>query len=169
MNVYLAPIIKELIRLWEKGVWTKDNSIQLPDQKLFLLKAILLFVMHDFPGYGIASSLQTQGFRGCPPCGPFEVPSYSAKELGKIIFHGHRKFLPPHHMWRSEDYNHLFNGEAERSTEPPKRWNGWDWLAAWGQVEEGSLHIVDSGMKALSKFYDLEYWAVIKNLYPNFL
>jgi hypothetical protein len=161
MNIYLAPILKELNKLWEKGEWIEDVTWQLTGNRFFLLRAILLWVMHDFPGYGVASSLQTQGLYGCPPCGPDEMPSYSALELGKVIYHGHRKYLPAGHPWRSEDHIQNFNGHVELSTEPPHRWNGWDWLANWEKVEGGVLAIENSGMKGLSKFYDLEYWAVI--------
>jgi hypothetical protein len=160
MNIYLSPIITELVNLWTRGEKTEDVSMQFSGNKDFLMKAILLWVMHDFPGYGVASSLQTQGLYGCPPCGPEVVPSYSALHLGKIIYHGHRKFLPKGYRWRSEEYIEAFNGQMEPSMKPPQRWNAWDWLANWEHVDEGSLALENSGMKALSKLYDLEYWGV---------
>jgi hypothetical protein len=161
MNVYLTPIITELVKLWAEGEVIEDVSVRFTSNTKFILKAILLWVMHDFPGYGVASSLQTQGFYGCPPCGPEEVPSFSALELEKVIYHGHRKFLPKMHKWRSNDYIGSFNGKREHSVEPPKTWNSWDWLANWEKVEARTLPLEESGMKAYSKFFELEYWPVI--------
>jgi hypothetical protein len=135
MNVYLTPIIEELVKLWAEGEVIEDVSVRFTTNKTFILRVILLWVMHDFPGYGVASSLQTQGFYGCPPCGPEEVPSLFALELGKVIYHGHRKFLPSLHRWKQDDCIGAFNGQREYGMEPPKRWNAWDWLANWKKVE----------------------------------
>ena len=105
-----------------------------------------MWIMHDYPSYGIASSLQTQGYHACPPCGPVEVPAYSTEFLGKIIYHGHRKFLVWGHKWRARRYNALWGGYDEESKEPPKRWTGYEWLAMWTKVEEGQVPLATSGM-----------------------
>jgi hypothetical protein len=89
------------------------------------------------------------------------VLSYFALYLGKIIYHGHRKFLSVGHRWRSQEYIEVFNGQLEPSTETPQRWNAWDWLANWEHVDEQNLALEHSGMKALSKLYNLEYLAVL--------
>lgn len=156
MNIYIAPIVDELKQLWSTGVQCFDAS----SKESFTTKAILLWTMHDYPGYGVASSLQTQGFFGFPPCGPDHINSYSAKELDKIIYHGYRRYLPEGHPWRSSELASQFNGKVEPTTKPPLRMDGWDWLVQWEKIETGNLQLQKSGMTGLSKLYDLEYWAV---------
>jgi len=90
MNVYFSPIVDELKKLWTIGEETYDVN----NNNSFNMKAILLWIMHDYLGYGVASSLQTQGFLGCPVCGPEHVNSYSSKELGKIIYYRYCRYLP---------------------------------------------------------------------------
>jgi len=124
------------------------------------MKAILLWTMHDYLGYGVASSLQTQGFFGCPICGPEHVNSYFAKELDKIIYHGYRRYLPEEHPWRSKALAEEFNGEVEPTSKPPPIMDGWDWLVQWEKVDTSNLQLQKSGMTGCSKFYELEYWAV---------
>jgi hypothetical protein len=69
MNVYLQPLVDELMILCITGVDAIDVSAPKGNQR-FTLQGILLWTMHDFPGYGVASSLQTQGLKACPMCGP---------------------------------------------------------------------------------------------------
>lgn len=159
-NVYLRPLIDELKNLWEHGARVTDMSIANIVERSYVARAVLMWTMHDYPGYGIASSLQTQGYYACPPCGPEEVPSYGTVHLGKTIYHGHRKFLARGHKWRHQRHKKKFNGQMETSLGPPERWTGWQWLAQWGKVEEGTLSMETSGMKGCSIFYELEYWAV---------
>jgi hypothetical protein len=58
-DVYLQPLIKELQQLWIKvptyDVWKPSNS------KSFTLKGILIWTIHDFPGYGIVVRVAHQG------------------------------------------------------------------------------------------------------------
>jgi len=137
-----------------------EECFDVTRKQTFVMKAILLWTIHDYPEYGVASSLQTQGFLGCPICGPNHVNSYSAKELDKIIYHGYRRFLPESHPWRSNEAASSFNGEFEASSKPPSRMDGWDWLVRWEKIEAGSLPLQKSRMTGYSKLYDLEYWAV---------
>ena len=130
MNVYLRPLVEELKKLWTEGVRVTDISSSHINRRTYVTKAVLMWTMHDYPGYGIASSLQTQGYHACPPCGPFEVPAYSTEFLGKIIYHGHRKFLVRGHKWRARRNNALWGGYDEESKEPPKRWT-WVWVACY--------------------------------------
>jgi hypothetical protein len=50
MDVYLAPLVEELQILWQ-GVSIEDMSKAHPN-RLFNLRAILMWTMHDFPGFG---------------------------------------------------------------------------------------------------------------------
>ena len=49
MSVYLAPLIDELQDLW-KGIEVVDNS-KTRRRKVFNLRAILMWTMHDYLGY----------------------------------------------------------------------------------------------------------------------
>ena len=50
MDVYLEPLIEELETLW-RGVLVQDISNP-PISHEFVLRGILLWTMHDSPGYG---------------------------------------------------------------------------------------------------------------------
>ncbi|MCO5556418.1 hypothetical protein L7F22_009967 [Adiantum nelumboides] len=50
MSVYLAPLIEELQDLWI-GIKVVDNSRK-GRRKVFNARAILMWTMHDYPGYG---------------------------------------------------------------------------------------------------------------------
>ena len=67
MSVYLAPLINELQDL-RKGYEVVDNS-KTRHRKVFNLRAILMWTMHDYPGYGDVSKFNTQGYHACPICG----------------------------------------------------------------------------------------------------
>ena len=67
MSIFLALLIDELKDLW-KGIQVIDNSTKC--QKSILLKGILLWTMHDYPGYGDVSRYVVAGNHACPICGP---------------------------------------------------------------------------------------------------
>ena len=58
MNIYLAPLIDELTMLWITRTPAYDASAE-ADNRHFQLRAILLWILYDFLGYGVCSSLQT--------------------------------------------------------------------------------------------------------------
>ena len=53
MDVYLEPLIKELETLWS-GISVMDMS-RLAGHRSHTVKAILMWTMHDWPGYGECS------------------------------------------------------------------------------------------------------------------
>jgi hypothetical protein len=57
IDIYLQPLIEELIDLWVNGVDTYDASTR----KNFMLRAALLWIIHDFPAYGNLSGHSTKG------------------------------------------------------------------------------------------------------------
>lgn len=64
INVYLTPLIKDLIILWEEGVdvddvYTSDN---------FKLRAMLCCTINDIPAYGNLSRYNIKGHKSCPIC-----------------------------------------------------------------------------------------------------
>ncbi len=82
-DVYLEPVIEELEELW-KGVAGLD-ILQPLGCRAFVLKAMLMWTIHDFLGYGLVSGCQHQGYKACPPCGSSTMSRWS-KELGKAVF-----------------------------------------------------------------------------------
>lgn len=55
MDVYLQPLIEELQELW-RGIHVVDVS-KPPSFRNFIAKAILMWTIHDFPGYGECSGM----------------------------------------------------------------------------------------------------------------
>jgi hypothetical protein len=45
------------------------DVLQPPGCRTFVLKAMLMWTIHDFLGYGLVSSCQHQGYKACPPYG----------------------------------------------------------------------------------------------------
>lgn len=66
IDVYLQPLIDELLQLWE-GVETFDAS----SKKKFSLRAALLWTLNDFPALAYLSGWSTKGKFACPSCADF--------------------------------------------------------------------------------------------------
>ena len=79
-DVYLEPLVEELLQLWE-GVEAYDVIKEIGD-RAFRLRAMLLWTIHDFPGYGIVGGFAHQGFAACPSCG-YNLGAKHSIELGK--------------------------------------------------------------------------------------
>ena len=79
-DVYLAPLVEELQQLWN-GVLAYDVLKEI-GFRTFRLRAILLWTIHDFPGYGTVAGVAHQGYVACPICGPDFRGEHSI-ELGK--------------------------------------------------------------------------------------
>ncbi|KAL0354159.1 UNVERIFIED_CONTAM: hypothetical protein Sangu_0997200 [Sesamum angustifolium] len=48
IDVYLEPLIEELLQLWHVGVRTYDHATN----KVFIMQAVLMWTMNDIPAYG---------------------------------------------------------------------------------------------------------------------
>jgi hypothetical protein len=95
IDVYLQPLIDELLELWKKGVLTWDDK----KKKNFTLRAILLWTINDFPAYAMLSGWSTKGKFACPYC--HRHTDYLWLKYGsKHCYMGHRRFLPTKHKWR---------------------------------------------------------------------
>ena len=107
IDIYLQPLIAELNELWSIGTITYDSY----NKNRFTMKAILLWVIHDFPAYGHLSGCRTAGRYACPVCGE-ETDSQWLKHGKKCIYMEHRRFLPnSRHPFRSQKSQ--FNGKEE--------------------------------------------------------
>ncbi len=83
MDVYLAPLIEELQVLW-RGVVVYDVA-KVETQKHFTLKAISMWMIHDFPSYGLLARCVHQGYKTCPTRGLY-LTSHHSLELGKVVY-----------------------------------------------------------------------------------
>ncbi|KAL0288832.1 UNVERIFIED_CONTAM: hypothetical protein Sradi_7087900 [Sesamum radiatum] len=51
IDVYLEPLIEELLKLWYVGVRTYDHATD----QAFIMRAALMWIVNDKPAYGMAS------------------------------------------------------------------------------------------------------------------
>ena len=62
IDIYLQPLIEDLLELWNNGVNVFDSF----DKEVFNLRAILIWTINDFPAYGNLSGCYTKGRLACP-------------------------------------------------------------------------------------------------------
>jgi Transposase family tnp2 len=64
IDVYLAPLLEDLNKLWRDGVRVFDLYLK----KHFTLRAIIFYTINDFPAYGNLSGYKNKGFKECSIC-----------------------------------------------------------------------------------------------------
>ncbi|KAL0457796.1 UNVERIFIED_CONTAM: hypothetical protein Slati_0406800 [Sesamum latifolium] len=64
IDVYLEPLIEELLQLWHVGVRTYDRATDYE----FIMQAALMWTVNELPAYGMASGWSIIGVMGCPVC-----------------------------------------------------------------------------------------------------
>ncbi|GJY60354.1 uncharacterized protein Tco_0461011 [Tanacetum coccineum] len=112
LDVYLQPLIVELLVLW-KGVRTYDVS----KEQNFLMKAALLWTISDFLAYGMLSGWSTSGKKACPYCLD-NTKAFSLSNGRKVSwFDCHRQFLPERHPFR-RNKNDFIKNRIELSPSP---------------------------------------------------
>lgn len=114
-DVWIRPLIDELKDLWE-GVPAYD-VLKPEGQRVFKLRAAVLYTTHDFPGYGTVSGAAHQGYVACPPCGD-QLRGKYAYESRKITYRDARRWVRPDHYIRSRRYDKLFDGLPETRLAP---------------------------------------------------
>ncbi|KAL4590590.1 hypothetical protein LXL04_003524 [Taraxacum kok-saghyz] len=114
LDVFLQPVIEEVIHLWEEGVITYDVSLR----QNFQMRAALMWTISDFPAYAMLSGWGTAGKLACPYC---RKDSQSIKlPHGRKIswFDCHRRFLKRDHPFRKNKTKFRKN-RIEKSGPPP--------------------------------------------------
>ena len=106
IDVYLEPLVNELKLRWDEGARTYDAHLS----SFFNMKAISMWVIHEFLAYGNMASCTSKGFCACPICGR-NIDSMYLKCSRKCVYMGHRKYLPINHKYRSQKAP--FNGNSE--------------------------------------------------------
>ena len=107
IDVFLQPLMEELLQLWMKGerVWDEYKK------EHFKLKALLFVTITDLPGLGLLSGQVAKGYKGCVVC----LDGTSAKflKLSKnIVYMGHHRFLLSPHPYR-KNKKKSFDGAVE--------------------------------------------------------
>jgi len=95
MDVFLQPLVDDLLDMFVKGVITYDAS----KGEYFQLRAAVLWTITDFPGLGYASSCVTTGEAACPDCHSYTC-SHRLGNGSKTCYMGHRRFLDENHPFR---------------------------------------------------------------------
>ena len=92
-DLFIEPLLDDLHELW-KGVRAFDAF----ENRMFDLRAAVLWCIHDYPACSTMSGRTTQGYAACLHCDKDPL-SYSIKH--KLCYIGHHRFLPPDHHWRT--------------------------------------------------------------------
>lgn len=155
VDIYMAPLLESLLNFW-RGIWTCDVSRPLSDPtRYFLLRVIVLWTIHDWPGLGSCSGLKTSGYAACHKCGG-GLHGRRSETLKKVVYHEHR-------CWLDEDdpirENRRHWGTRERRPRPigptPE-----EWKERWDKVQNKEISATDAGINRYSVFYTLPYWGV---------
>lgn len=153
-NVYMKPLIDELLNLWEHGAATHDCY----RKENFTMRAIVLWTIHDFPAYGLVACWSTHGKLACPICGS-DINTFSLKHGRKPCwFDCHRRFLPASHAFRKSVK--CFRKKTKVFDPPPKRLSGDELFE-----QLNSLTIASKGNNKYEGFGVLHNWIDISGLW----
>ncbi|KAL2906156.1 GPI mannosyltransferase 3 [Bienertia sinuspersici] len=153
IDVFLQPLVEELLDLWEYGSDTYDAS----KNQTFKMHVALRSTTSDFPGYAMLSGWSTKGKFACPYC-HYET---GYRSLCKSCYLANRRFLDANHPWRYDVKS--FDGEKEERT-APSRLTGTEILSLSQNWENkfGKLlpkqNNKDCPWRKLSIFFRLPYW-----------
>ena len=118
IEVYLKPLIENLLLLWkEEGVRMWDAHAE----DHFNLRALLFVTTNDWPALSNLFGQSNKGYRACTHCLE-ETDSTYLKHCRKIVYMGHRRFLPIKHPLRRR-----------------LRWKGRSSYQAWAPLWENGV------------------------------
>ncbi|XP_074356399.1 uncharacterized protein LOC141696112 [Apium graveolens] len=98
IDICLQPMIDDLKKLWEER---EPNVYDAHSKSVFTLKAVLIWTVNDFPGYGNLSGCINKGYKACLVCGDNTVTRYLSHSR-KMCYLGHRRYLDEHHPYRRQ-------------------------------------------------------------------
>lgn len=164
IDVYLGPLIKDLQKLWE-GCPALDSSMP-EGSRNFVLRAILLWTINDFPAYGLVAGQQVKGYKGCPVC-ITNTCAVHCRACKKMVYLGMRRWLPADHRLRRARV--AFDGRVEEG-ETPRRPSGAEvkamgqerdeYVSAGGPRDGPRDPVRVHGVKRTPCLFDLPYWSV---------
>ncbi|CAA7031818.1 unnamed protein product [Microthlaspi erraticum] len=114
LDIFLQPLIEELKDLWFSGVEAYDISTN----QNFLLRAVLMWTISDFPAYAMLSGWTTHGRLACPYCLD-KTDAFQLKNGRKTSwFDCYRCFLPEDHGDRQNVVS-FRKGRVVKDSAPP--------------------------------------------------
>jgi hypothetical protein len=162
--------VEELLQLSE-GVRAYDVLKDIGCRE-FTLQAVLMWTIHDYPGYGTVGGFAHQGYVGCLYCGP-KLGAQHSLELGKQVYGGTRGWLDrnyPYHLDAMKDH---FNREREDGGRPwvvtvadqmQRALEYEAWKTAGNREGSAGDPSKEHGVKRLSILFRLPYWKVSKTV-----
>ncbi|XP_076916834.1 uncharacterized protein LOC143576683 [Bidens hawaiensis] len=169
LDVFLTPLIDELKELYEEGIEVYDAY----RKENFTMKAILLWIVSDFPAYAMLSGWRTYGHLACPHCmGDTEAFQLHAGRKTSW-FDCHRRFLPRSHPFRRDKNGFRTNKSIPTSFGPPVELDGWkiyEKVCDLPSVYEGVTYDPKKKRPEFGKshdwvkrsiFWELEYWPML--------
>ncbi|KAL3690030.1 hypothetical protein R1sor_016339 [Riccia sorocarpa] len=110
VDVFLQPLVEELSQLWEGIDDVFDNRThRIVRDRRFVLKGILMWTMHDYPGFGAISGFQTKGYCACPTCA-YMLPYVQTGNI-QLDESGLRRWSILHELpyWKNLQIHHLLD------------------------------------------------------------
>ncbi|KAL4556637.1 hypothetical protein LXL04_034791 [Taraxacum kok-saghyz] len=157
IDVFLAPLIEDMKKLWNSGVEVYDAY----KKEHFQLLAMIYCTISDFPAYADLSGYSTKGKKACPVCEE-NTRFRRLKNCNKHVYMGHRRSLPMKHLYRTR--GNLFDGEDEKEEMAPPM----DGKTTFSRVQ--NLDVVFgkcsknnqlNNWKKRSIFWELPYWKTL--------
>ena len=165
-DTLIEPLVEELETLWHDGLMLEDAA-RFRGERYFLMRAMLIFCIHDFPAYGMVAGCVTKGYHGCPICGPNTV-SRRSQYLKKNVYDDQaRRHLPSAHPMRLNARD--FRGRQELRTAAPRVTGAetllyanqrQQWLDNGGVAGAPGDPVRETGVKRRSILFRLPYWEV---------
>jgi hypothetical protein len=160
IDVYLAPLIEDLLKLWNEGVEVYDSF----QKEHFTLRAMIFCMVNDYPALGNLSGYKIKGNKACVVCREdthtIRLPFYK-----KNVYMGHRRHLGPTHKYR--DYTDEFDGkmEKEKAKQPLLARKVYEAVkdinVNFGKKSDNGA-LKHSVWKKKSIFWDLPYWKYLE-------
>ena len=112
IDVYLRLLVEELLLLWSStGVRMWDEY----KQEHFDLRALLFITINDWPALSNLPGQLNKGYNACTHYF-HDMEGIFLKKYRKVMYMGHRRFLPLNHALRKRGKH--FKGKAEHQTKP---------------------------------------------------
>ncbi|XP_028116992.1 uncharacterized protein LOC114314735 [Camellia sinensis] len=105
IDVYMRPLVDELIQLWKNDTLTCDASTG----ETFCMGAALLWTIYDWPTFSDMSGWRTKSHYSCYTC---NNEPYFESLRSKTAYTNHRCYLPEDHLERKK--SRAYNGKHEK-------------------------------------------------------
>ena len=106
IDVFLEPVIDELVEMFEKGVLDVWDEYK---KEHIMIQGVLIATITDLPGQGSMFGEKTKGYTRCVECLD-DTDAVHLPKNSKIVYMGHRWFLPkdhPYHRNRKDFYGNI--------------------------------------------------------------